>query len=663
LKQVDRISYQALRLAQIQKHHAVEINDFLLEKSTNLMTELLLFFRAAVMYSRHSYFYNLGKTILLGPELYSDAKAALDAAINDYDQELLLQVTIKVLSMGAQPTLPNTAAQTKASELLSWLKPSHWEAEKELLRNSQNRADGTMEWILKAEELKTWRQSDKKSRSTRSLWLNGLPGVGKSTIAAYLTQIIQAQHPDAVVLYFFCKAGDPSLDNVVQLIRTLASQMVQQIPAARTAIQKLKDDGFKDSEAVGFMLQKLIGDSLSGLVQDVFIVVDGLDECEGINKRDKENESAVKWLLSGLLGLDVKLLVSSRPTPEISRALLDTKKREITYEDSREDIQSYVTMRVSGSKTLENGFKSMSKNPSDFIAEKSQGNFLWVRIVLDILKDTPTLKDFRNVIHAIPKDLSDVYEQVLTKLESAGSLDLALIVLRLVLFSVRPLTMDELEVATGILVGRVSDLREFVELNCGSFLRILPGKAGLYIVHETFRSYITDPNSAKQRALKPGSSHARIAVACIGCLLEPGTEFEGFRDYVVEHWLDHLANFLWEPEGVYIAADIVPLLIKICGFFTSTEALRTWMRQYAFSNRTDDYIGARMANTYDLVLDFLNCDPDGVFDKSPLDNDKELRKILDWRKSSLTGKTFAKDICTNFTYVWINTNWVCFSIY
>lgn len=136
------------------------------------------------------------------------------------------------------------------------------------------------------------------------------------------------------------------------------------------------------------------------------------------------------------------------------------------------------------------------------------------------------------------------------KLEASGSLDLALVVLRLVLFSVRHLTMDELEIATVILVGGVSDLREFVELNCGSFLRILPGKAGLYIVHETFRSYITDPESAKERCLRPGSSHARLAVACLGCLLEPRKEeLEGFRDYAVGHWLDHLADFLWEPGG------------------------------------------------------------------------------------------------------------------
>lgn len=74
----------------------------------------------------------------------------------------------------------------------------------------------------------------------------------------------------------------------------------------------------------------------------MFIVIDGLDECEGSNKKEQEHESAVKRLLSGLLGLDVKLLVSSRPTPEISRALAKIKKREVTYDDSREDIQSFV---------------------------------------------------------------------------------------------------------------------------------------------------------------------------------------------------------------------------------------------------------------------------------------------------------------------------------
>jgi hypothetical protein len=145
----------------------------------------------------------------------------------------------------------------------------------------------------------------------------------------------------------------------------------------------------------------------------------------------------------------------------------------------------------------------------------------------------------------------------------------------------------------------------------------------------------------------------------LGCLLEPGTkDLESFRDYAVEHWLDHLADFLWEPDGVHTVADIAPLLTKTHEFFASTEALRTWMRQYALLNAKGYYIGARMANTHDLVLDFLNYDPD-VFDVSPLSKDQELRRALDWRNSTLTGKDFAKEVCLNFTDVWINTNWVC----
>jgi hypothetical protein len=133
--------------------------------------------------------------------------------------------------------------------------------------------------------------------------------------------------------------------------------------------------------------------------------------------------------------------VSSRPTPEISRALSSVRIREIGYEDSRSDMQAYVSFWVSESKILEKGFKAMSQSPSNFIAERSQGNFLCVKIILDMLKDKTSSKDSLDVIETIPKDISDVYNQILSKLKRARSLELVLMILKFVLYSERLLTI------------------------------------------------------------------------------------------------------------------------------------------------------------------------------------------------------------------------------
>src|SRR5204863_855323 len=132
-----------------------------------------------------------------------------------------------------------------------------------------------------------------------------------------------------------------------RIIRTLATQLVLDIPDARTRLQKLKDDEFKDLDSVPHMLQHLLKNSLAGVTQDVFIVIDGLDECDIGNAPWGGRTNAIENLLEGLTNLDAKLLVLSRPTPEISRTIIHSMKWALTYEDSREDIQGYVTMRVS----------------------------------------------------------------------------------------------------------------------------------------------------------------------------------------------------------------------------------------------------------------------------------------------------------------------------
>ena len=197
------------------------------------------------------------------------------------------------------------------------------------------------------------------------------------------------------------------LNNVIRLIRTLAAQLAISKPTARNALQKLKDDNFNDSDSVPSMLQQLMRNSLTDTVQNVFIVLDGLDECD--NNTAKDKDSAIKKLIEGPLALDVKLLISSRPSPEISHNLESVTKRAFTSNDSKEDIRSYVTMHVSKFRVLQKGFKSLAKDPSEFIAEKSQGNFQWVKIALDILKKKASVKDFEEVINTTPKDLERVY--------------------------------------------------------------------------------------------------------------------------------------------------------------------------------------------------------------------------------------------------------------
>lgn len=120
----------------------------------------------------------------------------------------------------------------------------------------------------------------------------------------------------------------------------------------------------------------------------------------------------------------------------------------------------------------------LGKEPSTFITEKLNGNFLWVSIVLSLLERTLSAKSFQAVIDTLPESLSSMYDRVLNKLEMARTLDVTFAILEYVLFSMVPLTIGQLQLSVGLVQDEVLDLQAFVESNCGAFLGIVPGKNG-----------------------------------------------------------------------------------------------------------------------------------------------------------------------------------------
>jgi hypothetical protein len=69
------------------------------------------------MFFRHDFFYHLGQMLLLGPKIYTNAREVLDTVIAEFDQALLLQVTVKILISGNQPKPADERLQNRNCSL------------------------------------------------------------------------------------------------------------------------------------------------------------------------------------------------------------------------------------------------------------------------------------------------------------------------------------------------------------------------------------------------------------------------------------------------------------------------------------------------------------------------------------------------------------------
>lgn len=73
-------------------HPRSEIQPLLLKKSLGLMTAIVEFLTASLLDWKHGFFYRVGKTILLGPDIWQSALKHFSLAYAEYDQALLSQI-------------------------------------------------------------------------------------------------------------------------------------------------------------------------------------------------------------------------------------------------------------------------------------------------------------------------------------------------------------------------------------------------------------------------------------------------------------------------------------------------------------------------------------------------------------------------------------------
>lgn len=188
--------------------------------------------------------------------------------------------------------------------------------------------------------LTQWKEQQNSFR-----WLQGKSGSGKTILSTTIIEHLISQ--DKALLYFYFTFTDPAKQTFDGMIRSLVSQLSHKDPKASQLLNTLHstcDDGRKqpESETLSNTLIQMINE-----VQEVWIVLDALDEC------DSERDVLLQWL-QDVLNSDhrnVHLLVTSQPEHGIELGLKkfskDSDTVSITNNLIAEDIRAYIRHRLS----------------------------------------------------------------------------------------------------------------------------------------------------------------------------------------------------------------------------------------------------------------------------------------------------------------------------
>ncbi|KAK5191514.1 hypothetical protein LTR92_008687 [Exophiala xenobiotica] len=361
----------------------------------------------------------------------------------------------------------------------------------------------TCKWLLTRPEYRDWLDPTKSIEHSGFLWIKGKPGTGKSTIMKYAFRQARKTMTDANHISFFFNARGEQLEKTtLGTYRSLLLQLLEALPNLHIVLNKTFEPQLSSlSEEISWNLEEVkavFQAAVRGLGdRKVVCFIDALDECEEDDVRDMI--SFFEQVCEKVVDSPTQFFVcfSSRHYPHIAMA----KCIELVLEGQaghQEDLAKYLDSE------LKIGSSRRSQDIKEEILERSSGIFLWIVLVVQILKkeyDRGRVHALRKRLGEIPDGLHELFRDIITR--DGRNMDEFILCLQWILYAKRPLKREELyfAVLTGVDPRSVSwwdrdatttaDMERFI-LDCSKGLAELTKTKDqtVQFIHESVRDFL-----------------------------------------------------------------------------------------------------------------------------------------------------------------------------
>ncbi|KAF8299614.1 hypothetical protein DL93DRAFT_604418 [Clavulina sp. PMI_390] len=257
---------------------------------------------------------------------------------------------------------------------------------------------------------------------TKILWLQGVAGAGKSSIANSVAKFFE--HTGILMAYYHFETAKQEELNPSNMFTTIAFQLASQdkyleqklqdiVKELPSRLQRSKDP----TEQLQQVLLPLLKDE-GRATHHVVIIVDALDESGGANERSKIIKPLVE--LPSKLPPGVQILLTTRPELDIQNILATSPKElwaQLSMEHlpnhaTRNDICHYIEHMLKG-----HGFEADQIHK---LVEKAQLSFQWAstacRYIVDQEDGNQAVPPSQRITHVLNSDTAATSQVVLYKL-------------------------------------------------------------------------------------------------------------------------------------------------------------------------------------------------------------------------------------------------------
>lgn len=296
-------------------------------------------------------------------------------------------------------------------------------------------------------------------------------------------------------------------------------------------------------------------------------VIDAIDECS-------RYQEFLAMLKGEKPNYPLRIFITSRNLPDMARLCRPLEVSmavvpiEIPLDDSMGDIERYIDHRI---ENLPLSDESDRNELARKILRRSNGSFLWVRLVLDELEHVYSTSSIHRVLQGIPDGMIPYYERTIEAMSgNRREKHIAKAVLLWVVASSRKMSTSELSQALLLdIEEELPSAGSAVEGLCGQLVSVNRDSDMVDIVHSTVRDFLMSEAAGEFRVSKP-MAHERIALTCLKLLssreMQPPRgrhastrtlpDSSPLLDYALTQFSEHIFGASSENDEVLLAMDL-----------------------------------------------------------------------------------------------------------
>ncbi|KZL74295.1 NACHT domain protein [Colletotrichum tofieldiae] len=267
---------------------------------------------------------------------------------------------------------------------------------------------GSTEWLKHNETYLAWLDTSKSA--VKLLWLRGIPGAGKTFLAASVLEEVKTLHQTCFIFATYARQHNTTARSILQ-------SLIFQLASSNKDLQSVLIHSDERELATSTKCVSALFKTFLKAAGPTYLVLDGLDEIER-----SERTILLQLIVELKVFPEIKILITSRPEDDIAK-VLDLQASGIRVDKcNSESLKSYIDQRTHAwmqDADFDQEAQCQIQSLLSPLIKRANGMFLFVRIVLDNVESLNDFREIQRELRALPLNLHDAYGRIFTQINNS----------------------------------------------------------------------------------------------------------------------------------------------------------------------------------------------------------------------------------------------------